>query len=91
MKVSPQANRCVVFFSDLVEHEVLPAHAHRMAITVWLSSCNSPEPDEQDLLSREFFKLACRHAQAQQDWASVSHPPEQEAEVSRQGRLSRFE
>ncbi|MBL8953858.1 MAG: 2OG-Fe(II) oxygenase [Myxococcaceae bacterium] len=33
--VEPVLNRLVVFLSDRVEHEVLPAHAPRLALTAW--------------------------------------------------------
>ena len=93
--MSPHANRCVVFFSDLVEHEVLAAHAHRMAITVWLSKCGSAlvGASEKDLLSREFFKLACHHAQthnATTENPTVESQPEAAAKDSRQARIARL-
>ena len=31
----PILDRLVIFLSDRVEHEVLPAHAERLAITAW--------------------------------------------------------
>ena len=31
----PGVDRLVVFLSDRVEHEVLPAHAERWAVTAW--------------------------------------------------------
>jgi hypothetical protein len=94
--ISPQANKCVVFFSDLVEHEVLAAHAHRMAITVWLSECGSVAEGggEKDQLSREFFKLACQHALHER--VHVAEPdtteqqPGQEGKLSREDRLARL-
>jgi len=33
--IPPHANRLVVFWSDRVPHEVLPAHGPRFAMTVW--------------------------------------------------------
>jgi SM-20-related protein len=34
--IEPQNNRLVVFLSQYLEHEVMPAHAARFAITTWL-------------------------------------------------------
>lgn len=36
--LEPRLDRLVVFRSELVEHEVLPAHAERWALTAWYSS-----------------------------------------------------
>ncbi|MGH7266931.1 MAG: 2OG-Fe(II) oxygenase, partial [Candidatus Rokuibacteriota bacterium] len=33
--VAPRLDRLVVFLSERVEHEVLPAHAPRWAVTAW--------------------------------------------------------
>ncbi|GIX41980.1 MAG: SM-20 protein [Leptospiraceae bacterium] len=37
LKVEPIFNRTVIFFSEYVPHEVLPAKLHRFAITSWFS------------------------------------------------------
>jgi Rps23 Pro-64 3,4-dihydroxylase Tpa1-like proline 4-hydroxylase len=34
--ISPSAGRLVLFQSDLVAHEVLPAHRPRWALTAWI-------------------------------------------------------
>eukprot|EP00440_Ansanella_granifera_P030944 gb/GFBE01033603.1/.p1 GENE.gb/GFBE01033603.1/~~gb/GFBE01033603.1/.p1 ORF type:complete len:111 (+),score=9.96 gb/GFBE01033603.1/:1-333(+) len=36
LDVEPVLDRLVLFPSEWLEHEVLPAHADRMAITMWL-------------------------------------------------------
>ena len=66
VKISPQANRCVLFFSDLIEHEVLPSHGHRLALTVWLSELMADpesglkkEISKNDQLMRDFFVGCC--------------------------------
>ena len=60
VKIAPVANRCVVFFSDLIEHEVLPSYGHRLAITVWLSEYFNTQTDESEALMRKFFVLQAR-------------------------------
>ena len=60
--IAPKLNRCVLFFSDLIEHEVLPSFGHRLAVTVWLSEL-LPDPASglsktihpNDQLLRDFF------------------------------------
>jgi hypothetical protein len=92
VKVNPIANRCVVFFSDLVEHEVLAAHAHRVAITVWLSECSSTTACDKDKLSRDFFSLACHHAAAQHAREPEPEPepePELESDSKRAADVAR--
>jgi SM-20-related protein len=36
--LAPRLDRLVVFRSELIEHEVLPAHAERWALTAWYSA-----------------------------------------------------
>ena len=36
--LEPRSDRLVVFRSELIEHEVLPAHAERWALTAWYSA-----------------------------------------------------
>ena len=60
VNIAPVANRCVVFFSDLIEHEVLPSNGHRLAITVWLSECPDPPSDDSEALMRKFFVFRSR-------------------------------
>jgi SM-20-related protein len=36
--LEPRLDRLVVFRSELIEHEVLPAHAERWALTAWYSA-----------------------------------------------------
>ena len=43
--IAPVGNRLVLFWSDLIVHEVLPSwsqdqHAHRYTFTMWLSAEN---------------------------------------------------
>ena len=65
--IAPQSNRAVVFFSDLIEHEVLPCFTHRVALTVWLSEL-LPDPasglantiHRNDQLMRDFFVQCCQ-------------------------------
>jgi Rps23 Pro-64 3,4-dihydroxylase Tpa1-like proline 4-hydroxylase len=60
--IAPKLNRCVLFFSDLIEHEVLPSYGPRLALTVWLSEL-LPDPasglsqtiDPNSQLVRDFF------------------------------------
>lgn len=35
-RILPEGGRCIVFRSDLIEHEVLPARRERMSLTGWL-------------------------------------------------------
>ena len=44
LRVQPQAGRLCVFFSQEVEHEVLPSKGERLAITLWIWSV---ERDDQ--------------------------------------------
>lgn len=37
--ILPEAGRLVIFRSDTIEHEVLPASRHRLSITGWLLDC----------------------------------------------------
>lgn len=37
--ILPEGGRLVIFRSDLIEHEVLPAIRHRLSITGWLLDC----------------------------------------------------
>jgi hypothetical protein len=67
VKIAPMANRCVVFFSDLIEHEVLPSYGHRLAITVWLSECADPPTDETEALMRTFFVYRSRQVAEEHD------------------------
>lgn len=67
--VAPLANRCVIFFSDLIEHEVLPSHGgkkKRLALTVWLSEFVADSAfdlatrvDSKDQLMRDYFVACC--------------------------------
>ena len=36
MNVEPLFNRCVLFRSDMLEHEVLTAHTDRRSVTGWM-------------------------------------------------------
>lgn len=38
IRLEPEADRLVVFFSEDVEHAVLPVHKHRLALTAWFHS-----------------------------------------------------
>lgn len=38
VELEPRLDRLVVFRSELIEHEVLPAHAERWALTAWYSA-----------------------------------------------------
>lgn len=38
--IEPIGGRCLVFLSETVEHEVLPAWAPRFAVTAWYSACD---------------------------------------------------
>ena len=67
--IAPKANRCVLFFADLIEHEVLPSYGNRLALTIWLSELN-PDPasgltkeiNSNDQLMRDFFVSCCNRA-----------------------------
>ena len=37
LSISPTMNKCVLFRSEMIEHEVLPSNAEsRLSITIWL-------------------------------------------------------
>ena len=56
--IEPAYNRLVVFFSDVVEHEVLPSNRERLALTVWLSDVKSGfSEDSKIALVRKLFQL----------------------------------
>jgi len=35
--VQPKGGRLLIFLSGMVDHEVLPSHNHRVALTGWFS------------------------------------------------------
>jgi len=41
--VAPLMNRLVIFWADLIPHEVLPAHTERYAVTLWYYDCSCSE------------------------------------------------
>ena len=67
VNVAPIANRCVVFFSDLIEHEVLPTSLQRIAMTVWLSEFAEKNEDEMENLMRKYFLMRSRQVMEEHD------------------------
>ena len=42
VEVAPSLDRLVVFLSEQLEHEVLPTHAPRLALTAWYYGSSVP-------------------------------------------------
>eukprot|EP00750_Incisomonas_marina_P001545 INCI11317.2.p1 GENE.INCI11317.2~~INCI11317.2.p1 ORF type:complete len:738 (-),score=111.26 INCI11317.2:389-2602(-) len=72
VEVFPEHNRLVLFWSDEIPHEVLPAYASRSALTVWLNrgtdstaSSNAPNSSHEDprelaeIVYDEMAKIVC--------------------------------
>jgi hypothetical protein len=52
--VEPLLDRLIIFDSEMVEHEVLPAHHDRYAITCWMYSGDEEKEEEEKRMSSKW-------------------------------------